>query len=296
VGVVLTLMSTFRPERALLHPAWIASLVVLALNDHVLKGAGLLPEWLTGKLSDFSGLMVAPAVLATLVRARGPRSFFACHVAVGLGFALFEISPTAVGAVESVLPVRMWPDLTDLAALVVLPLSYRLFAARAERDARPGLAHALAGVVGLVFCTATSAPVDVMPPAFPESSETFENSIYLHNGSGDSLHVMVSSAPAATAADCDRLRNDPAYAGELEFEHAGQWRLESGRNMPLVLEETASAACVVLGVNGRVVAFSAYELPALRVPFAGRAPSAGEVYWDGERLSVRSSLYLGPAN
>ena len=58
------------PGRVLAHPAWIGALLLLLINDHVLKGAGLLPGWVTGKLSDLAGLFVAPALLAVLVRAR----------------------------------------------------------------------------------------------------------------------------------------------------------------------------------------------------------------------------------
>ncbi len=42
------------------------AIVVLAVNDHVLKGSGLLPDWLTGKLSDFAGLLFFPLLLVTL--------------------------------------------------------------------------------------------------------------------------------------------------------------------------------------------------------------------------------------
>jgi hypothetical protein len=55
------------PRAGLAHPAWWLALALLALNDHVLKGAGLLPAWLTGKLSDVAGLVVAPVLLAALL-------------------------------------------------------------------------------------------------------------------------------------------------------------------------------------------------------------------------------------
>ena len=52
--------------RALAHPGSVLALVVLVLNDHVLKQAW--PGPVTGKLSDVAGLVVAPLLLA------GPRS------------------------------------------------------------------------------------------------------------------------------------------------------------------------------------------------------------------------------
>ena len=63
---------------ALLHPAALASVALLVLNDHVLKAAS--PGLLTGKASDFAGMAFFPLVLlsvwevslAVLRRWRGP--------------------------------------------------------------------------------------------------------------------------------------------------------------------------------------------------------------------------------
>src|SRR5690606_28492776 len=49
------------PAMALLHPVTLLSLVVLVLNDHWLKRVA--PSVLSGKLSDFAGLVLAPLVL-----------------------------------------------------------------------------------------------------------------------------------------------------------------------------------------------------------------------------------------
>ena len=43
------------------HPVTVLALVVLVLNDHVLKAAQ--PGWLTGKLSDVVGLVLAPPLV-----------------------------------------------------------------------------------------------------------------------------------------------------------------------------------------------------------------------------------------
>ena len=77
--------------RLLLHPVWLGSLALLALNDHWLKGSGLLPGALTGKLSDFAGLMVAPLLLAVLVGVRRRSTWLLAHVAVGLVFAAIQL-------------------------------------------------------------------------------------------------------------------------------------------------------------------------------------------------------------
>jgi hypothetical protein len=57
---------TALPLGEFLHPVPLGALLVLALNDHVLKGRGLLPTVLTGKLSDLAGLVFFPLLLTAL--------------------------------------------------------------------------------------------------------------------------------------------------------------------------------------------------------------------------------------
>src|SRR5690606_7865931 len=59
--------TALRPARALLTPTWIGALLLLVANDHWLKGSGMVPGVLTGKLSDFAGMLVAPTLLAALL-------------------------------------------------------------------------------------------------------------------------------------------------------------------------------------------------------------------------------------
>ena len=58
-------MNTFqRNLRALAHPASVAAIGLLLLNDHVLKAAW--PSWVTGKLSDFTGVFFFPFLLGAV--------------------------------------------------------------------------------------------------------------------------------------------------------------------------------------------------------------------------------------
>ncbi|MFO0615580.1 MAG: hypothetical protein U0414_23505 [Polyangiaceae bacterium] len=118
-----------RPVRALARPAWGVALGVLVLNDHMLKGAGILPGWLTGKLSDFAGLFVAGVLLAALTVARTPRRVAIAQVVVGAGFTAFKLVPVLSVAAEGVFALvglswRVVADPTDLLALPVLALAY----------------------------------------------------------------------------------------------------------------------------------------------------------------------------
>jgi hypothetical protein len=156
----------------MLHsPLWWACLVLWLLNDHVLKGRGLLPSWLTGKLSDFAGLVVAPVLASALLGREGGRSRRAlCFALVVAPFVALKVSESAAGVIERVshtlgLSWRLWVDPTDLAALVVLPLAWRI-SARESRVAsggslRPDGWSRAGALVGAVACLATSSSVRV---------------------------------------------------------------------------------------------------------------------------------------
>ena len=89
------------PSSIFAHPLWWTALALLVINDHVWKGAGVLPAALTGKLSDVAGLCVAPALLACLVHVRSKRGLFWCHLAVGLVFSLINTSAACALAFET---------------------------------------------------------------------------------------------------------------------------------------------------------------------------------------------------
>ncbi|MFO0608177.1 MAG: hypothetical protein U0324_33740 [Polyangiales bacterium] len=178
------------PWHGLAHPAWWAALGLLALNDHVLKGRGLLPGALTGKLSDVAGLVVAPVLAAALLGARGRRGVAAAFALVAAGFAAIKVSPAASGAYVGALAAlgmraRNAVDPTDLAALAVLPLAWRLCAERpvaALRAGRQRLAVALGGLA----CVATSQP----DPGVPGEGE-WVTSAFVANATSDTIEVRL---------------------------------------------------------------------------------------------------------
>src|SRR5687768_2023818 len=131
LDVVFSSRRELRPARALLSPTWLFALAVLAVNDHLLKGAGLLPGVLTGKLSDFAGMLVAPALLAALLGVTSRRGLLHCHIAVGLVFALINLSPACADAWSWLMGLVGFPwtitvDPTDLLALPALALGWRV--------------------------------------------------------------------------------------------------------------------------------------------------------------------------
>ncbi|MFE9688829.1 hypothetical protein [Micromonospora sp. NPDC005806] len=113
------------------HPVTMLALVVLVLNDHVLKATQ--PGWLTGKLSDVAGLVLAPplvAVLAALIVPRIPvRALPGLGLGlVGIGFTAVKTSGYAAAAASAAWSAVSGPSLvradrTDLLALPALAVA-----------------------------------------------------------------------------------------------------------------------------------------------------------------------------
>jgi hypothetical protein len=118
----------------------LGAVVLLALNDHLLKTSAILPAVVTGKLSDFAGLFYFPLLLVALLRTVGQalgvavplRTRTVAAAVVGTGFVFAAVKTSARGAATytAVLtwltghPAHCVVDPTDLLALVVLPLCY----------------------------------------------------------------------------------------------------------------------------------------------------------------------------
>lgn len=142
------------PAGELLHPLPLGALAVLIANDHWLKGAGLVPASVTGKLSDFAGLLFFPLLLTAatdvlLMAAarwlslpvdfslRRSKLVLACVATAGV-FSAVKLSPAAAAAVADILSIPGFPativaDATDLAALPMVAVAYALGAAEIRR-------------------------------------------------------------------------------------------------------------------------------------------------------------------
>lgn len=194
---------------------WAFALALLIANDHVLKGAGFLPGSVTGKLSDFAGLVVAPvlvAVLVALAGIRGPRTRAACFAAVVMPFAAIKLSIDAAVALQSVLALagvrsRVWSDPTDLVALGVLPFVWRV-AESLERHVaeKARLVHVLGAMLGGIACVATSAPLP----------DKYRTSAYLVSMARTKVTVDVSRV--TIALDCSALDASITALGANDFE------------------------------------------------------------------------------
>ena len=216
------------------HPLVWTAFVLLLLNDHVLKGSGLLPGDITGKLSDFAWLIVAPAFAAALfglrtVEARGAL----LSVFVGL-FVATELSQGAADGVAALatgvgIPSRLWADPTDLIALSVLPLTWHVMTHVEGRGGRPvRMDQALGRVamgLGIFASVATTNP----PPRNP----TWATGGYVVNRSGAPIDVRVRWTSALI--DCETLATadlSRAVSGVI-FDEAITYRLLEDETVPL---------------------------------------------------------------
>jgi hypothetical protein len=207
---------TLHPGRALLHPLWLGALALLVLNDHVWKAAW--PGLVTGKLSDFAGLAVAPGVLAALLMARSRAAVFGAHLAVGAVFAAINVWPAAARAWEALmalgpLPWAVTVDPTDLVGLGGLAASWVWLVpamARPLPSPRP-LLQTAALATGALACMATSPP-----SPNPVERSTFGH-LMLVNDDASSRIVRVRELRNDLALDCAVVAQDPS--GRLSREH-----------------------------------------------------------------------------
>ena len=131
------------------HPVALGAVLVLVVNDHVLKAH--VPGVITGKLSDVAGMVFFPLLLVTLLDPlfRGRWLLpFAC-LATGVAFALVKTTAVGHDAYVLVWGSLRWPlralravvagnalpspgrvacvmDATDLLAIPFVGIAYRL--------------------------------------------------------------------------------------------------------------------------------------------------------------------------
>jgi hypothetical protein len=143
------------PADALLHPAALAALGVLLLNDHVLKAAW--PGALTGKVSDLAGLIFFPLLLlssaelalAFLGRWRRPttRAIGVAVVVAAIGFGLSKTIPLAAEGSGWLLGIGQWllslPIRVVAGSAISLVTPAIVVADPTDLVALPGLAIAL---------------------------------------------------------------------------------------------------------------------------------------------------------
>src|SRR5262249_49080806 len=148
--------------RVLTAPSFIAVLVVLLLNDFVLKPH--FHNWLTGKLSDFAGLFIFPLFLSVWA----PRFKATIYFSTALAFAFWKSasSQSLLETVNAVVPFQIGRtvDMTDLIALFTLPVSWRYVPADGPSIARIRPRRAVWAVAVSCFCVFAFAATSTIKP------------------------------------------------------------------------------------------------------------------------------------
>lgn len=156
------------PIHELLSPLPVIAIALLVINDRVLKGSAA-PEWITGKLSDVTGVFVFPLAATAVVDLVGlglaklgvgwDYTLRRWKLAVAMSFtaiifASVKLSPAIAAWVERVwgwiVPnASIYPDPTDVIALIMLAATWWHGRRAIARGAygRLGLAKKLRGAV-----------------------------------------------------------------------------------------------------------------------------------------------------
>lgn len=237
-------------------PVTLLSLVVLAVNDHVLKQAW--PGVVTGKLSDVAGLLVAPPLLAlVLALLRVPRAATVSLAATGLGFALAKATETGVETANAVWSAVGWPtlmlrDATDLVALPILAVA--AWSARSAQRLASGHRRVwlAAGSLALPFAVvATAATSPCHPPdgiarvgvvrgdfTGPPSGEQDRIVVSVHSAlhSIDAQGLLLRVHPVDSARVTDSGPRLSMACSRVEARRC--WRREDGSREPRVESST----------------------------------------------------------
>lgn len=117
-------MRTHRNIYLLFNWIFVLGLLLLALNDHYFKWQ--FSNWLTGKISDFVGLIILPMLLLFFF----PKLTQIVSVISGLLFIFWKlpVSENVINIYNQITPIPIvrTVDYSDLTALTVLPCSHLL--------------------------------------------------------------------------------------------------------------------------------------------------------------------------
>lgn len=281
-------MKQFNPVDALRSPLWWLMLLLLIANDFAFKGSGLMPGIVTGKLSDFAGLMVFPLFLALIIPKRGAIVWALCHIATGAAFCAVKLIPAAgvlyVSALNAIgLSGQIWFDATDLIALPMLCASFFVYPrlrpifplARREK-ALPAL--------GIIAAALASAASGTAKP--PRTLTAFDGNLMISdvsfiNATDAPIIVKVDKLNPHVEADCDKPITAELFRDD-QFSTVGTWTQPPGEATS-VLPQSArkDTTCFVVrlsidNIESVLVSWDARRIAPKNVPIRFDLPITPE--------------------
>ncbi len=238
-----------RGLRSLLHPLVVGSIAVLLLNDHYLKTE--YPGWLTGKVSDFSGLVFFPLLLGVLIafitgsrhsQAIASMATLAWFTAIKTSGGVAGLTESGVEAVLG-LPIRIIADPSDLIALPMVGVGWAIWRRADSRDPTKRRHFRTVAVVA-VAAFASMATSYQQPPAvvsidntdtevWAEVDNDYGPTAGYRSGDGG---VTWESAAVPASVRFDRLRSDPegirceGLSKSICYLKTDIWRVEESGN------------------------------------------------------------------
>jgi hypothetical protein len=147
------------PTKKLGHPLFIAAVLLLAINDWILKTT--FHNFVTGKISDFAGLFAFPFFISTL----SPSSKKQLHLLTAVLFIFWksDLSQPIINLLNSIyIPVNRTIDFGDNIALISVIFSYKFFNNCTQTyPGRPVFIKAITIVSCLAFMATSLPPRDL---------------------------------------------------------------------------------------------------------------------------------------
>lgn len=283
-------MKEFRPLDALRHPLWWMSLAMLLCNDFWWKQASWMPNVLSGKISDFSGMLVFPLFLALLLGLSSRRSWFAVHALTAVLFAAIKLVPVMSYAVVSLfaklgLSWQIWHDPTDLLALPMLALSFYLFPRLKPVFNAPKRAQAMRILAVSVAAFASLATGTVPAPRTltTHDGSLMQSDLNLISASDKPISIQIERLNAQVEVDCKKPVTADLFTDD-QFKSQGTWTQmpgEASSLIPIAIRKTHEPKCLVVKLTvdrseSVLVAWDADELPIREVPIEFQMPVTPE--------------------
>ncbi|MEU4510828.1 hypothetical protein AB0G05_15140 [Nonomuraea wenchangensis] len=205
----------------------VAGVIVLLVNDHLLKQAW--PGFVTGKLSDVAGLLVAPPLVALLLPRRAD---LAATLATGVLFALVKTTETGAEAASHVWtlvagPSRVLADPTDLLALPALALAWWVRGRSLAAPSSPRLRVLLTAPLALLAVAASGAAPQATSKAV--SVEVRGERVIVHTDDSAAWNSDDRGDTWVYESTSDRPRVRPKTAMCVPYQAIRCYRVASGR-------------------------------------------------------------------